>query len=66
MLVYAATSEIISLSGSGSDKILDLYNSAKLAELNYDESRLPSKWLNAIGRLIVVMFRFDIFRIIGA
>ena len=66
MLVYAATSEIISLSGSGNDKILDLYNSAKLAELNYDESRLPSKWLNAIGRLIVVMFRFDIFRIIGA
>ena len=65
MLVYAATSEIIKLSGSGSDTILSLYNSAKLAELNYDESRFPSKWIAALGRLIVTLFRFDIYRIFG-
>ena len=66
MIVYAATSSIIELSGSGNETILNLYNSAKLAELNYDESRMPSKWIFAIGRLITVMFRFDVFRIFNA
>ena len=66
MLVYAATSGLIELSGSGNETLLSLYNSAREADLNYDESRFPSKWMNALGKLIVTMFRFDFFRILGS
>lgn len=63
MIVYAATTETIKLTGSGSDVIVKLYNAAVQADLNYNESRIPHKWLKAFGRLVITLIRWNIFKV---
>lgn len=63
VIVFAAANEIIRLTNTKDERILSLYRSAAVAELNVDEARLPSQIIELIGRLIVNVFKFNFFKL---
>lgn len=63
-LVYAATNDLIKTTGTSNEIILKLYNSAKEAELNIDESRVSSNLITFIG-FIIMDVSFNLLRIFG-
>ncbi|MBQ6419654.1 MAG: hypothetical protein IJK02_01135 [Clostridia bacterium] len=63
-IMYAATNEIIRLTGIDSGKIVDLYNAARVADLDYNESRLPGGMIIAFGKLIIALIRWNFFKIL--
>lgn len=64
-LVYAATNKLIQTTGTNNETILKLYNTAKVAELNIDESRVPSKLISFIGVIIMDVISFNLLKVFG-
>ena len=62
-IAFAACNEIIRLTNTKNEKILDLYRSAAVADLNVDEARVPSQLIDLIGTLIVNVFKFNVFKL---
>gem|GEM_PF-4224571 len=64
-LIYAATKDIIKLTGTNSERILSLYNSAAQANLNVDEARVPAQFITFVGKLIINVVTYNFMRIFG-
>lgn len=64
-LVYAAANEIIRVTGSSNSTLFNLYHSSLIADLNIDEARLPTQFIEFIGAVILNSFRYNIFRLLG-
>ena len=64
-LVWAASNEVIRLTGSSNDTVLSLYRSAVIADLDYAESRLPSGVIEFLGQLIILTLKFDFASLLG-
>lgn len=62
-ILYAATNELIDVTGTQNSLILKLYKSAAQADLNIDEARLPSALISILGVLLVDMFAFNVFKL---
>lgn len=63
--VYAVTDGLINTAGTKNELILKLYNKALLAELNYDEARVPSEFMSILGVLIMDLFQFNLLKLFG-
>lgn len=64
-IVFAATKGIMSATGSKNSLLLRLYGSAAVADLNYDEARLPSEMIAMFGVLLVDFMQFNLLRLFG-
>lgn len=64
-IVFAVTDGIINVTGTKNETIVKMYNKAALAELNYDEKRVPSEVMSILGVLIMDLFRFSLLKLFG-
>lgn len=64
-LVWAASDELLRLTGSSNETLLDLYRSAVVADLDYGESRLPADVIVFIGKLVILTLRFNLLKLFG-
>lgn len=64
-LVWAASDELLRLTGSSNETLLDLYRSAVVADLDYGESRLPADVIVFIGKLVILTLRFNLVKLFG-
>ncbi len=62
-IVYAAANELISVTGTQNSTIIGLYNSAAIADLNVDESRLPWQVFSILGIIIMELFNLKVLRL---
>lgn len=60
-IVYAAANELISVTGTKNSTIINLYNSAAIADLNVDESRLPWQVFSILGIIIMELMSLKLF-----
>lgn len=60
-IVYAAANELISVTGTQNSTIINLYNSAAIADLNVDESRLPWQVFSILGIIIMELMSLRLF-----
>lgn len=63
-IVYAAANELISVTGTKNETIISLYNSAAIADLNVDESRLPWQVFSILGIIIMELFSLKVFSLL--
>ena len=64
-IVFAVTDSLMGATGTKNEFILKMYNKAVLAELNYDEARLPSEIMSMLGVLIMDLLQFNLLRLFG-
>lgn len=64
-IVFAVTDGIMSVTGTKNEFIMKLYNKAAIAQLNYDEARLPSEIMSMLGVVLTDLFRFSVLRLFG-
>lgn len=64
-IVFAVTDGIISATGTKNSTIVKLYSKAALAELNYDEKRVPSEIMAILGVLIMDLLQFNLLKLFG-
>ena len=64
-IVFAVTDGIMSVTGTKNEFIMKLYNKAAIAQLNYDEARLPSEIISMLGVVLTDLFRFSVLRLFG-
>lgn len=64
-IVFAVTDGIMSVTGTKNEFIMKLYNKAAIAQLNYDEARLPSEIMSMLGVVLMDLFRFSVLRLFG-
>lgn len=62
-IAFAALNSILDVSGTTNEQILSLYKSASQADLNVDESRIPTVIIRFIGTLIINVFKFNILKL---
>lgn len=64
-IVFAVTDGVMSVTGTENEFIMKLYNKAAIAQLNYDEARLPSEIISMLGVVLTDLFRFSVLRLFG-
>lgn len=64
-IVFAVTDEAINITGTKNNLIVKLYNKAAVAELNFDENRIPSEIMSMLGVLIMDLFQFNLLKLFG-
>ena len=64
-LVYALTSGALRLTGNRGDRLISLYRSAKEAELNYNESRLPAPMIAFFGKVLMNTLQYRVMSAFG-
>lgn len=64
-IVFAVTDGVMSVTGTKNEFIMKLYNKAAIAQLNYDEARLPSEIMSMLGVVLMDLFRFSVLRLFG-
>lgn len=64
-IVFAVTDGVMSVTGTKNEFIMKLYNKAAIAQLNYDEARLPSEIISMLGVVLTDLFRFSVLRLFG-
>lgn len=64
-IVFAVTDGVMSVTGTKNEFIMKLYNKAAIAQLNYDEARLPSEIMSMLGVVLMDFFRFSVLRLFG-
>ncbi len=64
-IVFAVTDGVMSVTGTKNELMMKLYNKAAVAQLNYDESRLPSEVMAMLGVVLMDLFRFSVLRLFG-
>ena len=64
-ILYAATSDIIRLTGSNNARLLSLYNSARVANLNVDEARVPTQFISLFGTILMNYVSYAIMSAFG-
>lgn len=64
-IVYAATNELIDVTGTKSETVLKLYESARQADLNIDEARVPWQVISIFGIILIDMLSFKTLKFFG-
>ena len=64
-ILFAAVNEVINVTGTKNETIVRLYNHAAVADLNYDEARVPSEFLSILGVLLVDLLQFNLLKLFG-
>lgn len=64
-IVFAATNEIMNVTGTKNELIVGLYEKAAVAFLNYDEARVPTELFSIIGVLLVDLLQFNLLKLFG-
>ena len=64
-LLFAATKDVIKLTGTNDERILSLYNSAAVADLNVDESRISPQFIAFVGKLLMNVVTYGIMKAFG-
>ena len=64
-LLYAASNEILRVTGVSSSRLLKLYKSAAQADLNIDEARLPGEVFSIVGVVLMNFFSFHLLSALG-
>lgn len=65
MLLFAAVSEVMHVTKSKDKRLVDLYRSCAVADLNIDEARVPTEALSIVGILLVNFVRFNTYKLLG-
>ena len=65
MLVFAAVNEIMHITRSRDIRLVELYKTCAVADLNIDEARVPSGMIELFGRLVMSTIRFTFYKILG-
>ena len=65
MLVWAGAKGIMKVTNSQSEQLLKIYESASQADLNANESRLPSEVFAIVGLILYNFFFFNTLRALG-
>lgn len=65
MFLFAAVNDIIQITGSRNRTLVNLFLSAATADLNINESRLPTESLSILGILLIDMIHFNTLRLLG-
>lgn len=60
-IIYAATNELISVTGTENETLLKLYDRAKHADLNVDESRIPWQIFSIFGIILIDLLSLKVF-----
>ena len=60
-ILYAVSNEYLTLTGSTEGKIFDLWQRARIADLNINESRIPGEIILIAGTYIVGVFIIDVY-----
>ena len=64
-LIYAASNEILRVTGIKSERLLSLYRSAAQADLNIDEARMPGAMISAFGAVLMNQLTYRIMSMFG-
>lgn len=64
-LIYAASNEILRVTGIKSARLLSLYRSAAQADLNIDEARLPGEIISAFGAVLMNQLSYRLMSMFG-
>lgn len=64
-IVYAATNELIDVTGTKNETVLKLYESARQADLNIDEARVPWQVISIFGIILIDMLSFKTLKFFG-
>ena len=62
-IIYAVTNEYLEITGETEGTIYNLWLRAKNADLNIDESRIPSEIIEILGIFIMSVFVVDFYTI---
>ena len=65
MLVFAAVNEIMHLTNTKDERLVNLYHSSAIADLNIDEDRVPAGFISAFGTLVINFVKFSAFILFG-
>lgn len=60
-IIYAAANELISVTGTENETLLKLYDKAKRADLNVDESRIPWQIFSILGIILIDLLSLKVF-----
>lgn len=60
-IIYAATNELISVTGTENETLLKLYDRAKHADLNVNESRIPWQIFSIFGIILIDLLSLKVF-----
>lgn len=64
-IIFAVTDGVINVTGTKNELIVKLYNMAAVADLNYDEARLPSEVMAMLGVLLMDLLQFNLLKLFG-
>ena len=64
-LLYAASNEILRVTGIKSDRLLKIYRSAAIADLNVDEARVPGGMITLVGSVLMNNLSYRIMSAFG-
>lgn len=62
-ILYAAATEVIRLTGISNETLLNMYHSVAQADLNIDETRVPTQLMVLFGKIIMSEITYNIMRI---
>lgn len=65
MLLFAAVSEVMHISNSRDRRLVNLYKSCAVADLNIDEARIPTEAISILGILLINFVRFNTYKLLG-
>ncbi len=65
MLLFAAVSEVMHVTDSKDKRLIDLYQSCAVADLNIDEARVPFEMIEIFGILLLNFVRFNTYRLLN-
>lgn len=65
MLLFAAVSEVMHVTKSRDKRLVDLYKSCAVADLNIDEARIPTEAISILGILLINFVRFNTYKLLG-
>lgn len=65
MLLFAAVSEVMHITKSKDKRLVDLYRSCAVADLNIDEARVPTEAISIFGILLLNFVRFNTYKLLG-
>lgn len=65
LFLFAAVNDIISITGTRNQRLVSLFRSAAVADLNINEDRLPAGSLPMIGILLFDMIYFNTMKLLG-
>lgn len=60
-IIYAAANELISVTGTENETLLELYDRAKQADLNANESRIPWQVFSIFGIILIDLLSLKVF-----